>query len=249
MNQPEFDFNAAPKKDAADVPASLLEKIKKLLRLASSDNPHEAALAMSRAMAMADHANLDLSTLRDDEEVGEIVEHWIPVGSRLTREAQLALGIVQTYFNVGPVVFKSRASVVFIGQPADIAVAEYVYGFLVATVRRCLKAYEDTERKARRRTRGAKRANFIAGFYYGIATTLGQQRQTLLVEDRRFAIILADQAQAREDYSATHLGATKAVALRKPRRNRSALASGYRDGRNTQISPALSPNASPLALA
>jgi len=194
---------------------------------------------MSRAMALADRSNLDLSSLREDDDVGEIVERWIPVGTRLAREKQLALGIVQMYFNVKPVMFKSRASVVFVGTDSDIAIAEYIYEVLTRTSRNCLHAFEQEEKNARRRSTGTKRANYLAGFFYAISRKLDDQRKEILLEDSKFAIILSDQERAREEYSDLNLGPTKAVALRKERRNWSALDSGWRDGKNTSLNAAL----------
>ncbi len=248
MDQPEFDFNAPPKRNASEVSSGLLDKIKKLLRLASSSNPHEAALAMSRAMALADRANLDLSTLNDDDDVGEIIQRWLPVGSRLSREKQLSLGIIQTYFNVTPVFFPRRGELAFIGLDSDIAIAEYVFSFLTQSSRGCLKAYEAIEKAERRKATGTKKANFLAGFFYGIAQQLKNQRQELILEDSKFAIVLADRAKAREEYSDNHLGKTRAVNLKKPRRNLSALESGYEDGRRTSISPGLETSRPPTAL-
>lgn len=239
MNQTEMNFDVPPRKDASEVPGQLLEKIKKLLRLASSSNQHEAALAMSRAMALADRANLDLSSLREDDDVGEIVQRWIPTGARLAREKQLALGIVQTFFSVHPVMFKSKSAVVFIGTDADIVIAEYVFEYLTRASRRCLAAYEVEEKRCRRKTTPGKRVNFLAGFFYAISNTLRHQRAEILLEDQKFALVLSSQEKAREQYVGEQLGPTKAVVLRKSRRNRDALESGWRDGKNTSLNPAL----------
>jgi hypothetical protein len=249
MNQDEFNFNAPPKRDASEVSGSLLEKIKKLLRLSSSANPHEAALAMSRAMALADQANLDLSSLCEDDDVGEIVQRWIPVGSRLARERQLALGIVQRYFNVKPIVNRASGAVMFIGTESDIAIAEYVFSFLTTTSRNCLKVYELAEKAARRRPTPTKRAQFLAGFFYGVANKLSGQRESTILEDSKFAIVLSNQETAREKYARENAGPTHAISLREPgRRNWSALESGFIEGRRTSINPGLSGKPQPLAL-
>jgi hypothetical protein len=242
MNQAEMNFDAPPRKDASEIPVSLLEKIKKLLRLASSSNPHEAALALSRAMALADRANLDLSSLREDDEVGEIVDRWVPVGSRLSRERSLALGIVQLYFNVKPVYSRMRGSVMFIGTDADIAIADDVFEFLTRSSRDCLKSYEANEALEYRKSTPTKRASFLAGFFYG------GQRKEILLEDHKFAIVLRTQEAAREEYADSNCGPCKSVALRKHRRNYSALETGYHDGKRTSINPGLGAPKSELRL-
>lgn len=248
MSQPEFNFDAPPRKRAEELPGEQLEKIKKLLRLSESSNPHEAALAMKRAMDMADRHNLDLSSLDLDEEVSHIIHRWFPVGTRISRERQLALGLIRTFFHVEPCLDYSRGAVVFVGTESDILVAEYVFAFLCSQCRVCLRNWQAQERRERRKITGNKSANFIAGFFYGISSQLNAGRETLLMEDQKFAIILRDQQQARAEIMKDIIGECREISPRKARRNRTALESGFRDGKRTSINPALRSGEGRLAL-
>lgn len=50
----------------------ILDRIKKLLRLSRSSNPHEAALALQRAMDLAQINGLRLASIDPDNEVAGI---------------------------------------------------------------------------------------------------------------------------------------------------------------------------------
>lgn len=110
--------------------------------------------------------------------------------------------------------------------------------------------YELAEKAARRRPTPTKRAQFLAGFFYGVSNKLSGQRESTILEDSKFAIVLSNQEAAREKYARENAGPTRAISLREPgRRNWSALESGFREGRRTSINPELleSPSRLPLS--
>lgn len=73
-----------------------LEKIKKLLRLAASDNPHEAAAAMRQARALMEKYRLEES----DVHLSDVYECAARSGSKITPpqwEANLVGAVSQAY--------------------------------------------------------------------------------------------------------------------------------------------------------
>eukprot|EP01132_Coremiostelium_polycephalum_P016978 gene16978-20364_t len=73
-----------------------LDKIKKLLRLAASDNPHEAAAAMHQARALMEKYRLEES----DIQLSEVFECAARSGSKMTPpqwEANLVGAVTQAY--------------------------------------------------------------------------------------------------------------------------------------------------------
>lgn len=66
----------------------ITNKIKKLLRLAKSDNEHEAMQAMANAAKLAARHSIDLADLADGEErpPDHIIHQWFPCGLRHSRE-------------------------------------------------------------------------------------------------------------------------------------------------------------------
>jgi hypothetical protein len=245
MNHPEFNFEQ--RKSAAEFSESFLEKIKKLLRLSESGNPHEAALAMSRAMQLADRHNLDISSLSLDDEVAPIIHKYFPLGSRMSHEEKLATALVTTCFNVDTCLI-GRGRILYVGKEEDVLVAEYVFSFLVSAYRRCAASYALAEKKDRRRMTTAKRYSFRCGFFYGVASELKKSRDEILLEDQKFALVLADQKARREEELSSLVGET--MLCKEPKKRRqvaSALVKGYEKGCRTRINTALG-NKEALAL-
>ncbi len=121
---------------------------------------------------------------------------------------------------------------------SDILQEKFTYLAKTSLLRKGLNVTQLAHR-LKRRTGGLKRANFLAGFFYGISSQLRKQRDQILLEDNKYAIVLADQARARETELGSIIGPTKTIIARKTRRNSSALMKGYYDGKSAQISPAL----------
>src|SRR5690349_5362669 len=104
-------------------PESHLDKIKKLLRLSQSPNPHEAEAALKKAMEMATRHAVDLEGLRNDPDFADIIHKWFPMKARISREWQSALVIAERYFHVKPCISRARRQVVLVGRPDAIEVA------------------------------------------------------------------------------------------------------------------------------
>ncbi len=239
MNQQaEFDFNAVPPSSSTEerreASKAILERIKKLLRLAADKrgNPHEAERAAQLAFELASRYHVDLAALDLDDESEAIAHEFMHCGERLTALRQGVLSILLNFFHVGVCVSKPR--VIFAGRPTDIAIAKYVHDFLLRAGTDCLKAYDRNERKERRRMTTAKRAGFIAGFIYGVVSTLQKASDAIQLDDAKAALIVAEE-QAREaemDKVAPNRQKVKRIETRK---NKTALAHGFHAGRATKI--------------
>ena len=76
--------------------------------------------------------------------------------------------------------------------------------------------------------------------FYGVSNKLSEQRESTLLEDHKFAIVLSTQEATRERYAQQNFGPVQTISLRDPRRrNWSALESGFREGQLTSINPGL----------
>jgi hypothetical protein len=225
----------------------IVEKIKKLLRLGQSGNPHEAELALSRAFELAARHRIDMSALDLDEESERLVHEYFHIGHRVTFLRQRVLNIVVKFFNVQVCITHPR--VVLVGTSADIAIAWYVYEFLVAECSRWLRVYQAREKAQRLRVTKNKRDNFIQGFVYGIAKQLDQSLNRLILEDSKFAIVLAEQEKAREARISELFPETKKFGRDLSRRNPDALMSGYERGLATKINRPIERSGHQLLLA
>jgi hypothetical protein len=216
--------------------SEVLDKIRKLLRLGQSSNPHEAALAIQRAFEIASRHNIELTSIDLEEEERRIVHEYIRVGSRLSLERKLVLNIVLNYFNVNVVsADSSRGDVCFIGLPSDIEIAKYVFEFLVWSCRDGLKRYQKEQPRKLSRT---KRENFIAGFVYGVRSQLRSAKEQLQIEESKTALVIAAE-QHRQEYQDQLYPQTKEIATKLSRLNDSALMTGFAHGEKTSISPAV----------
>lgn len=230
--------------------AETIERIKKLLRLARSSNPHEAQLALARAMALAREHSVSIEGLNPDEAAKEkTVTHEDTAESfRLGYDKECAVRICQMFFRVTPVF---RTSVVmlrgwpkrakrvsFVGTRADITIALYVYGFLLHHFAFCWRKH-----RGRLRNRHA----FIEGTFRGIARTLTDaEPEPTAQEAKGTELVAAEHAH----YISTQIGKTTDRAYGTPDHNaQAALNAGWIEGRKTVIAKPLTPAApGPLAL-
>ena len=153
-------------------PTDIIEKIKKLLRLARSSNPHEAQLAMQRAMELAREHDIAVDSLNPDNQVKQKTVSHQDTGAkaRLSYDQRYALVICQRFFHVTPVTRQKiqrdgiyarlRNFITFVGTSSAIEIALYVFGFLVQHFAYCWRKY---------RGRLSNRHAFIEGMFQGFS--------------------------------------------------------------------------------
>lgn len=240
MSQAEFDFEAKPEaaKPASEASASLIERIKKLLRLAADKrgNSHEAERALQLAYELAEKHRVDVGSLDLDEQTEKVMHEKWDMGMRFDRLRRGVVGILATFFHVNVLVSNPKLTV--IGKPTDVLLAHYVYDFLLRAGRNCLGAYEKSEKQARRRTSSTKRANYIEGFIWGLYAMLRQTRITAELTDAQNAIVLAEDAERRA-YEVANFKTKPLKSLPEKRRNESAASRGFNDGKAQSINQPL----------
>lgn len=208
----------------------ILEKIKKLLRLSRSANQHEAELAMQRALELAARHRIDISKLDPDDTQSTINHATSRSWKRFPIEAKLAAVIIKNFFHVDVVLScpsDYEQVAFFIGTPSEIAIADYVFGFLVGHFQRSW-----TQRKNRRLK---NRKNFIHGMFYGISKKLSEAKVDQAAKSSASALSISCA-----HYIKTHLGQTDSKAF-KPNsdQNSSSFLHGYMVGSQTTINPAI----------
>ncbi|NNB15933.1 DUF2786 domain-containing protein [Pseudomonas fragi] len=132
-----------------------LEKIKKLLRLAASDNPHEAATAMRQARALMEKYRLEES----DVQLAEVYECAARSGSKMTPpqwEANMVGAVSQAY--ACKVLFMTGIGEWrFIGEMAELA--SYTMTLLLRQVRQSRRDFISTQLKRCKTATKTKRAD------------------------------------------------------------------------------------------
>lgn len=225
-------------------PDSIVEKIRALLRLAKSDNAHEASLAMQRAMEIAAKYQIDLAAISPDDDLNKLIGNEMSLPSRLAYEWKEALTTVHNYFNVNVTVLigVSSKKAQIIGTALDIEIASYVATFLVRTCRECLAGYRKAETICRRKITTAKVHSFIKGFFWSIRDGLRKQKETVAADHAGYQLML-DNGRAARDQAAKGIsqgfGPSSAIEMPDARANRKAALHGFMQGSKTQIRPGL----------
>ena len=227
--------------------SEIIDKIKKLLRLARSSNPNEAALAMARAMELAAQHHVTIEGLNPDELAKEkaVTHRDTKELSRVTYDQRYAHAICRRFFRVTPVeaevihivdgwprsAWKTR----LVGTASDIEIALYVFGFLTQHFAYCWRQF-----RGRLRNRHA----YVYAMYLGIVSKLAEQMPETEVKGTE--LVLAEQTA----YIAAVMGKLTSAPIGTPDSMASAAANaGWRQGRKTEIRTPLKPSAEPAPLA
>jgi len=239
---------------------SIIEKIKKLLRMKRGGTAGEIENALALAAKLAREHGIDLNSVDPNEESkSQRITHVEDVlKCRLPLEARFAAAILVNFFNVEICIqrgvchrlIKIPNKVTFVGTAWDCEIARYIFVFLQRHFR-----WSWNHRQNRRLK---NREAFLHGMFLGLAAKLESQRP------HEAGLILA--GNARKDYLAKIK--PNATDLNLAADDSSAMASKYAGmlaGRDTEIRsgldtaaktaaaiaaprPALPPSAGQLAL-
>ena len=213
---------------------------------ADKSNRHEAELALRRAFELARKHNVDVDSLDLDEKTQRILHEEFPFPKRVGFLQFRALNLVINFFPVNAIIGWAR--VTFIGKPSDIAIAHYVYEFIVRVGLRESRDYEVAERKARRKMSKGKRQSFVQGFIYGLARQLKVAESGLDLSDSQSALVVAEEQQ-RDAYQAGQFPETTSIIRDIDRKVSNALMAGHAAGQRTSIRTPLESAPGPAVLA
>lgn len=173
-----------------DEPTPLGQKIQKLLALAESDNVHEAELALQKAKALAlEHFAFDPA-----QESPFVTFHLAEVAKRSAVHQFLA-GLLQNHFGTVGVwvqtetVFERKSAWVLeiSGQPADVEIAQFVWFFLLAELKRLWSRHK-------RKNPGAHKRSFETGVLAGVGDQLNKAKANPLAEAGKQLVLVRDHA-------------------------------------------------------
>lgn len=212
----------------------LLQKIKKLLSLANSDNEHEAKLAMDMANELLVKHNI---SMQQASESLEYEKNKLDEISRKSVEDKFIHVILKNYFFVKIVSSRSRVenktTIYVLGTDTNVQIATYVYSYLKLTFKSLFSDYK--------KTTGCKanaRQSYYSGLFDGICEQLEKTKRT--VEQKEGLVVVDDKALQR--YT---LGAFKNLKTRSSSyalRDGQAVKEGAKDGKNIRISKGISSN-------
>ena len=141
----------------------LLEKLKKLLALAKSDNPHEAALALQRAQKLMQAYNITQADLALSD-IDESVSHYWAAGSVNPPRYMLGLlDIIQVAFGVKSIIHSGfKPGVGFYGNKDRVELASYTWEVLARQLIMARKNYIRQQNKRIKNTTKTSRGDKFA---------------------------------------------------------------------------------------
>lgn len=224
-----------------EINGKIVDKIRKLLALGASSNPHEAALAVNHAQRLLAAHNLEMADIQDKPDRADVAKlETVKVRPKWQR---IISGCTASAF--GCVSINSTGAVSFIGVGADPEIASYTYSYLVGEVKRLSKAFV----KGINQDRETHKRSYCMGAADSIAEALQQMAKDTPVTPGalvpvRDALIEATTKEIFPDLR-TQLPKTSIVFSR-------AYTQGLKDGANIQIRKGVTdsgPGAFELALA
>jgi hypothetical protein len=176
---------------------TIIERIRKLLRLGTSPNPHEAELAMSRAAEIAAKHKLDLGRIQVEQERPRADFLMVELSTRRpTLTHRMSAAVCCDFFYVEVIWQRSRLRLqaCIVGLPQDMEIARHVFFFLQETVARHWTTFRAEWLQAVRTWEPQPdRRSWVLGFFSGLIRKLEQQR-------REFNAGLQSEPAARTGY-------------------------------------------------
>lgn len=191
---------------------SILEKIKKLLALATSSNPNEAALAAQRAQELMVKYAVEESQLAGSEHVKEEIGRAIlgtPYKNVSKWKALLARALSPAFFCRA--FFIAKVGIVIIGRPTDREALKATFNCLEHDIEK-MAAAAWAKASAEYPGHGKSWKN---AFYYGVCQTIKDRISvnTKALSTGSTAIVLANRQKEVDEYVDQHHKLTKAAPI------------------------------------
>lgn len=218
----------------------LLEKIQKLLSLATSANENEAKLAAEKANELMIKHNIHLSQL-DHISEDEYENKEVLTSKSMPYESHWAMEVVQAHFFVRCVFRKSRkgtwlgkdkgwgnrpAQIWFVGEKTNVEVAFYVFGFLIQKYKQLWKQFQQ-EHDVPHSSKGS----YYLGLTAGLHAQLKRKRQSM--EDE-MALVLVEDPNLKKMENKFH-GEVKSSRTDTYDNDPYSQHHGYQEGKRLQI--------------
>lgn len=209
----------------------ILSKIKRLLSLATSDNPAEAKLASEKAMELMIKHNIELK----DAERDESVNHFTVYESRESQETKFISQILMNCFFVSmtrrrkycPETKKVLTANTIIGEETNLEIAKYSFDFLTTEFRRLWKNY----RKSTGATAREKQSYYL-GLTIGFEKVFKEQKN---YSENKYQVVVSKNDELLDEYIKNVIGAKGTHNTNIKNRSRNALNDGKKQGEEIKI--------------
>ncbi|EBV3452553.1 DUF2786 domain-containing protein [Salmonella enterica subsp. enterica serovar Typhimurium] len=203
----------------------VLEKLKKLLALSKSDNPHEASLALQRVQKLMQAYDIT----RDDIaliDIDESISNYWAAGS--VNPPRYMLGIIQAAFGVESIIHSGhKPSVGFYGNKDRVELASYTWDVLARQLIAARKSYIGQQNKRIKSTTKTSRGDkFAEGWVLAVRSEV--QLFAMTREERELASLWLEQKYPDS-------GKTSGRGAGKSRDADMSRHRGYREGENVRL--------------
>jgi hypothetical protein len=177
----------------------ILRKAEKLLALASSSNEHEAVAAMERVRQLYQKYNIESFEANAPSDMAYIVIN--NKKKRIPTHESMICNLLTEHFFV-EVVFSSMydahdatnyKTIELLGRPQNIRMAEYVYHFLLRSLKHLWLGYKGDSKTLKRRSQNSFYTGVLTGF--GEKLTLSSKKLDQTLSPNEKAIILKSDRQ------------------------------------------------------
>ena len=209
----------------------VIDRIKKLLSLATSDNEHEARMAAEKANEILLRHNISMSQVEasDDDFENAILEQR----SRLSVEAKFIQTIVSRFFFVKIVQTRinKKLTLHILGDLTNVQIGTYTYQFLQRKFKELWLEY-----KRQTNCGCSAKQSYYYGLYTGLVDQLDIQRAKIIKEkeSNSTALVVVNNVlikYLKDQYP--HL--TERNSGHVPINDRNAVTAGNTDGKNIRI--------------
>ncbi len=212
----------------------LRERLKKLLALSESNNPHEAATALAKAMKLQEERSISPNESDDDFET-RIIR---PKKKRLERHYSKIGAILSKHYNVRVIycsefdasLLESFQTIEILGPLHSIELAEHVYYFLQQT----LESQYRIEQKRSLTT--VNRKSYFDGILAGVSEQLCAQKMSTSNNPSSHALAVKSDALLAQYYARRHPRTVNKSIYESPR-DRGSFEKGKDKGRSLHIRP------------
>jgi hypothetical protein len=244
----QYNWPHEVSKASADLPSiikigdvkseAVIEKVKKLLSLANSDNQHEAELATIKANQLILKYHIEKADLEDSNEfcVSALME------SSKKNSLMIAIYEILTHFLVKPLLFYGKGCVRLeaAGDRAQIDLAHYITDFLTIELERLWKIESKSQNLKGLRAKNS----FYVGIAKGFSEKLQKSRQSYAASEARQLVKIEHELQ----HSFTKYLGNLSTSISTKMLDTKALESGKTRGRDLSIRSGIKSNSSVLLL-
>lgn len=227
------------KLDDVYIETPLVEKIKKLLSLAQSDNEYESKLAAAKVRELYLKYNLEEIGLEDSFE-NKIRRHVVYFNKKnLSIFEKKLIGTINEFYFVKSILIqifnvktgRHETAVEFFGLPENIMMAEYVFYFLIHSAENCwLKTKNHQNSKL---DSDSFKIGFIDGFYETLTLDNLKVSEVMSKESKSLMVQAAGKVQ---NYLEDCYPRMKSIKSRSRRISKEHYQSGKAQGQQTKVS-------------